>query len=150
MTHSALRTAQLCLERAVAMKEAAERLADADEEWAAVCYFYSAYHTMKAAFIEDPVFDDPTRLSTFSTSLIPDDRYVTHHRGRMGSGPRKLGVNDIVQALYPKIAPHYIRLHMASIAVRYENGLAPLKLDSVRADFLTVMDAYTKRLLTAP
>lgn len=132
------------------MKEAAERLADSDEEWAAVCYFYSAYHTMKAAFIEDPVFDDPTRLSTFSPNLIPDDRYVTHHRGRMGTGPRKLGVNDIVQLLYPQIAPRYIRLHMASIAVRYENGLAPLTLEAVRADYSMLMDAYTKRQLLAP
>ncbi len=149
MTHSALRTVERCLERAVVMKETAERLSGSDEEWAAVCYFYSAYHTVKAAFIEDPVFGDLNRLQSFSTDLVPDDRYVTHHRGRLGNGPRKPGVNDIVRMFYPTISKQYVRLHMASIAVRYEGGLAPIQLATVKADYHVIAEAYVGRLLKA-
>lgn len=143
MTHSGLRTAQLCLERAVAMKEAAERVESEDHELAAVAYFYAAYHMVKAAFIEDPVFDELSRLQSLNPHLIPDDRFVTHHRGRLGGNePRKLGVNDIVQILYPSIAPRYVRLHMASIAVRYDSGLSMYEFDDVKSDYLEVSRAY--------
>ena len=150
MTHSGLRTAQLCLERAVAMREAAERVEGGDHELAAVAYFYSAYHMVKAAFIEDSIFDELGRLQGLNLHLIPDDRFVTHHRGRLGgNGPRKLGVNDIVQILYPAVAPRYVRLHMASIAVRYESGLAPYQYVDVKSDYLEIARAYVAGELKA-
>ncbi|QOD93471.1 hypothetical protein [Chryseoglobus sp. 28M-23] len=150
MTHSGLRTAQLCLERAVAMRESAERIEGHDDELAAVAYFYSAYHMVKAAFIEDPIFDELSRLQGLNPHLIPDDRFVTHHRGRLGgNGPRKLGVNDIVQILYPAVAPRYIRLHMASIAVRYESGLTAYSFVDVKSDYAEMSRAYVSGELKA-
>jgi len=150
MTHSGLRTAELCLKRAVAMKQDAEQIEDVAPDLAAVAYFYAGYHTIKAAFIEDPIFDDLTRLQSLDPHLIPDDRYVTHHRGRLGgNGPRKLGVNDIVKILYPSIATRYVRLHMASIAVRYESGLALYSFADVKSDFAELARAYVDGELKA-
>lgn len=149
MTHSGLRTAKDCLERAVALKDAAERVEAIDHELAAVSYFYSAYHTVKAAFIEDPIFTDLSRLQAKDSRLIMDDRFVTHHRARLGSGERKLGVNDIVRILYPSIASRYQRLHMASIAVRYEAGLKVYDFAAVKDDYAAVRDAYVNGELRA-
>jgi hypothetical protein len=143
------RTVESCLTRAVAIKTTAKDLLSRDDEWFAVCYFYAAFHTVKAAFIEDPVFDDPTRLRTFSEHLIPDDRFVGHHQGRLGAGPRKLGVNDIVALLYPSVIVEYRRLHAGSIAVRYGHGLAPISTQSIIDDYDAVTAAYQARLLTA-
>lgn len=149
MTHSGLRTAKHCLERAVAMKEAAERIESVEHEWAAVSYFYSAYHTVKAAFIEDPIFTDLARLQAADPRLIMDDKFVTHHRARLGGGDRKLGVNEIVRILYPTIAARYHRLHMASIAVRYEGGLQAYEFAAVKEDYAAVADAYVNGELRA-
>lgn len=133
---------QGCLERAVSIKETARSLRSADDEWFAVCYFYAAYHTVKAALLEDPLFEDPAALSTRSRHLTPDDRYATHHQARLGKGPRKLGVNDIVRVLYPNIAVEYVRLHMASIDVRCNSGLTTIAGSSVEADYEALIAAY--------
>ncbi|WP_314148440.1 hypothetical protein [uncultured Leifsonia sp.] len=138
----ALRTAEDCLRRAVSMKESALGLAERDDEWFAVCYFYSAYHTVKAAFIEDPIFDDIQSLSAVDRFLIMDDRYATSHHGRVSAHHRRHGVNDIVSLLYPGISVEYVRLHMASIAVRYSSGLGVIRSESVKADYAHVVDQY--------
>ncbi|ODA89812.1 hypothetical protein ATY41_03975 [Leifsonia xyli subsp. xyli] len=113
-----------------------------DDEWFAVCYFYSAYHTVKAAFIEDPVFDDMSRLSGIDQFLIMEDRYATSHHGRVSGGRRRMGVNDVVTRIYPEIATEYVRLHMASVAVHYSHGLGVISTESVKGDFARVVECY--------
>lgn len=148
MTDS-LASVQDCLTRAVAIKESAETLRIAGDEWHAVCYFYAAYHTVRAAMLEDPVFRNAKRLSTFSPNLAMQDQHATSHHGYLGhdSRGRKFGVNDIVKLLYPSIAAEYVRLHMASVDVRYGHGLPANNF--VLSDFVTVADAYTSGSLKA-
>ena len=146
---SALRTPGDCLRRAVAIKASAKHLLEVGDEWFAVCYFYSAYHTVKAAFIEDPVFDDINRLTTLDRFLILEDRYATSHHGRVSNGVRRMGVNDIVTRLYPAVGAEYVRLHMASIAVRYGRGLGVISASSVRADYDAVVDYYAMGKMVA-
>jgi hypothetical protein len=40
----------------------------ADNEWAAVCFFYAAYQIAIAAISDDPIFDDLDRLSASTQS----------------------------------------------------------------------------------
>jgi len=141
---AAIKTAKGCLERAVSIKTTAERLWNAGDEWFAVCYFYAAYHTVKAAFIEDPVFDNLGELQNVNKFLILNDRFATRHHGYVSGGSRVMGVNDIVKELYPQVAVEYVRLHMASIAVRYGTGLGVIAPDSVIRDYETVIGAYTR------
>lgn len=146
-----LQTIQACLQRAVTIKETAERLRAEGDEWFAVCYFYTAYHTVKAALLEDPVFDDLNRLSRINRFLIMEDRYATSHHGRvLREGGRRMGVNDIVTALYPAISVEYVRLHMASVDVRYKSGLGAIAAQSVVADYDAVISAYQSAELKAP
>jgi hypothetical protein len=144
-----LRTAESCLRRAVKTKETADALWESGDEWAAVCYFYAAYHAMKAALIEDPVFDSLTDLAKHSPFLLLEDRFATKHNGYFGAGVRRMGVNDIVVSLYPTVAAEYVRLHIASVGVRYGNGLAPITLQSVRNDYDAVIGAYQSGELKA-
>lgn len=105
-------------------------------EWAAVCYFYAAYHRVRAALLNDPVFDDLDQLHQFHLNLVPDDRYVTMHKGRGGRDNREFGVCDLVLRLYRPIAGAYDKLHMASIDVRYNTGL--------RGDITEISPLYEK------
>lgn len=137
-----LRTAEKCLERASSFQESAAVLDGLDDEWMAVCYFYAAYHLVKAAFIADPVFDSAMRLAGIDGRLAMEDRFVERHQGRMSDRTRTMGVNDIVRLLYPSIANPYRRLHAASVAVRYSEGLATITRESVRSDFAQVLAAH--------
>lgn len=111
--------------RAQRHRKVGDALAGAGDEWALVCYFYSAYHLVKAALISDPVFDDAARLAKAPIPLTPDDRYVTSHRGRRRPGwPQEWGVNDLVTMIYRFIRDDYELLHQASIEVRYGRGRA--------------------------
>lgn len=141
MTGAALATARACLERAAAMKDSAARLEQVGDEWYAVCYFYAAYHTVKAAFIEDPIFSDLAALTAKNRFLTLQDRFSTSHKGYVnpGAGGRRMGVNDIVRVLYPEIGAEYERLHMASVEVRYRDGL---RSKYVKADFTAIIDRY--------
>lgn len=91
-------------------------------EWSAVCAFYCAYHSMRYAIETDPVWDDPTALANINSRLRPGDRGTSRHHGHFGheSGP---GVNRLVLNLYRDLAASYEMLHLASIDVRYNNGL---------------------------
>lgn len=128
-----------------------EHIADAlsVDEWAAVPYFYAAYHIVRCALIEDPIFDDIDRLHATHLDLIPPDRHTGRHKGRKNSSAgREWGVNELVALLYPRIVSEYERLHQASIAVRYGSGLkAPIP--SLRADLTTIIGAYNNGQLTA-
>lgn len=111
-------------------------------EWFAVCYFYSAYHLVKAAMNADPIFDSVTALAKIHASLTMESRYAEHHSGGFGQNGRSLGVNEIVFKLYPKIRVAYNRLHVASCHVRYSRGLGIISVQSVVDDYKIVAKAF--------
>lgn len=127
------------LERADRHEVIANVLADAGDEWACVPYFY--------ALSEDPVFEDPTRLSRINSHLSIADRHVTRHHGRRKLG--EWGVNDLVTLLYRPIAVDYERLHGASIEVRYGGGFAG-DLSDVRAALGHIRIEHESGRLHAP
>jgi len=137
-----IRTAIKCVERADAFQISAGNLYTADDEWFAVCYFYAAYHLVRAAFIADPVFDSIQELAAKDGRLVMEDRFIERHQGRVDGRTRTLGVNDVVRLLYPDIAVEYRRLHAASVAVRYSEGLRTISPDTVLDDFNAVRAAY--------
>ncbi|MEV7692484.1 hypothetical protein AB0N73_04035 [Microbacterium sp. NPDC089189] len=144
------RDVQTHLERSVVHMETGDRLKAADDEWFAVCYFYSAYHLVKAAMHADPIFDDISRCSGVHPLLSVDSRYVEHHSGGKGENGRSLGMNEIVMKLYRSIRVPYHRLHTASIAVRYQGGLAPISPITVADDFTVVREEYLANNIVAP
>lgn len=93
-------------------------------EWYAVCLFYSAFHSMTAAMYADPIWWDMRKLQALDGRLQPGMRESAHHKGRWGTN-RGPGVNDLVRVLYADLAEDYEDLHMASVMVRYNEGLSP-------------------------
>ncbi len=128
-----------------------EALYEAGDEWAAVCFFYAAYHYVKAALLEDPIFDDPSRCSATHPDLNIDDRHTDRHQIRKprGSSSRGWGVNDLVLLLYRSIAGDYDRLHQASVSVRYRDGLPAGSLDHVRQCVDVVRAAHERQEIVA-
>ena len=123
--------------RASRHRKVGDALASAGEEWAFVCFFYGAYHLVKAALLCDPVFDDPIRLAKSPVPLRPDDRFVSRHRGRRRPGVEvEWGVNDLVATIYRFIREDYELLHQLSIEVRYGacRSLPPLAVGSAALD----------------
>lgn len=129
-------------ERAETHRLTGENLQALGDEWFAVCYFYSAYHLVKAAMNVDPIFDSATALSKIHPSLTMESRYAEHHSGGFGQNGRSLGVNEIVFKLYPKIRVAYNRLHVASCHVRYSRGLVTISTQSVIDDYKVVAKAF--------
>jgi hypothetical protein len=110
--------------------------------WAAVCFFYAAYHLARAALIADPVFSDPTRLSRINVELTPADRSTSRHNGRKKTANgREWGVNDLVGLLYRGFIGDYDRLHQASIDVRYHSGLRG-DVHALRMNLETIQNGY--------
>ena len=144
------RDVQTHLARSVAHMEAGDRLRDLDDEWFAVAYFYSAYHMVKAAMRDDPIFDDIARCAAVHPALSVDSRYAEHHSGGTGLNGRALGVNEIVFKLYSSIRVPYHRLHMASVAVRYGDGLTEISPVTVKQDFDAVRKSYLAGEVVAP
>lgn len=101
-------------------------------EWGAVAVFYAAYHDIKAALQEDPIFDDHSACQAFHSNLLPDDRYASSHKARRGgAGGGALGVNDVVGIVYPGVVGTYDKLHQISMDVRYYTGPSRGALDNV-------------------
>ena len=99
-------------------------LAESNHDWAAVALFYAAYHHVKAALVEDVIFDDYDSCQALNPGLLPDDRFTTRHQGRkQTSAGREWGINELVLVLYRSAAGTYERLHQASVDVRYQSGL---------------------------
>lgn len=115
-------------------------------EWAAVAYFYGAYHRARAALRSDPIFNDLTKLKTVNANLLPYDRDATAHHGRRKPSV-SFGVNDLVQLLYPAAWPDYTLLHQASIQVRYQTRLFIdlSKLGSAHGAFVVAHDSGALR-----
>ena len=109
-------------ERAEHHWTAAQNLYAKNDEWAAVCGFYSCYQLIRASMESDPIFGDSGLLLAVHPSLHPDDRHETKH-SKGGLSRPTFGVNEIVTLVYPHIKKEYHALHRASCDVRYENGL---------------------------
>ena len=137
-------------ERATAHLHSAKHLDEVGDEWFAVCYFYSAYHMVKAAMHADPIFDDMQRCAAVDASLSIGSRFAEHHSGGKGAGGRSLGVNEIVFKLYKNIRVAYTRLHGASISVRYGNGLGDVSPVTVRDDFRAIQEEFDGGRIIAP
>lgn len=106
-----------------------------NEEWAGVCYFYSAYHLVKAALTTDPIFDDLTALKKIDPNLMETDRWADkHHVPSKASG---FGINNLVKLIYPETQGSYHELHGASVGVRYGLGVT-VPLNDLAADLRDV------------
>jgi len=127
-------------------------LGDAGDEWAAVVWFYSAYHLIKGALLRDPIWSDLGALANISLELMPEDRFTSRHRGRRraNGAPREWGVNELVLKLYRKAAKPYDLLHQASISVRYGAGLPDGALPELREALEQLMEMDSNDELTAP
>lgn len=108
------------LSRATDHYQTAERLHDADEEWATVVYFYACYRAVRAAFYSDERLNSDAKARAVNPKLSASSRHVDFHNGHPSRGP---GVNDVVRFLYPPIASMYELLHVRSSEVRYEGGV---------------------------
>ncbi|WP_079580831.1 hypothetical protein [Arthrobacter sp. 31Cvi3.1E] len=93
-----------------------------NDEWAAVCGFYSCYQLVRASMEKDPIFGDAALLAVVHPNLLPEDRHETKH-SKGGLNKPAFGVNEIVTLVYPHIKREYNALHLASCNVRYEAGL---------------------------
>jgi hypothetical protein len=103
---------------------AASNLRPMSSEWATVAYFYAAYHLVKQAILEDPIWHCSGELAARHGDLRPGCSKVTRHTGqRAGRGQQRWGVNDLVRVLYPSIHRVYTGMHEASIEVRYRRRL---------------------------
>ena len=99
-------------------------MAEAGHEWAAVALFYAAYHDVKAALLEDVIFDSFEACQAVSPDLLPQDRKTTRHQGRKQTASgREWGINELVLKLYRPAAGSYEKLHQMSNDVRYQAGL---------------------------
>lgn len=117
-------------ERAVQHAGLGHTLLEVEHEWSAVSLFYAAYHQVKAALLEDPVFDDMERLNSIRPGLCADDRRSSAHH--MKKGQPGFGINELVLVLYRPVAGPYERLHSMSIDVRYQRGLRSGAIDQLQ------------------
>lgn len=123
-----------------------QKIAGVSPEWASVAYFYSAYHSMKAALLDDPIFDDLGELKKLSPHLMTDSKYAHVHKVR--NGQPGFGVNNLVHLLYPGKRQSYEKLHQSSLGVRYGQGVVyPVdQLESMASD---IAEARRNGLLVA-
>lgn len=133
--------------RSEEMGRDARQLHESGIEWATVAYFYSAYHLVRAALLNDPIFDDMARLKRVNPHLQPSDRDTTKHKGRR-NGPIEFGINDLILMLYGREASGpYNYLHIASVQVRYEASLR-YPLDDIQKKYAEFRAAESKGSLT--
>lgn len=144
------RSARTHTERAVVHMETGDKLRAIGDEWFAVCYFYSAYHMVKAAMYADPIFDDMERCAAVHPRLTIASRLAEHHSGGFGTSGRTLGVSEVVFKLYKNIRVPYSRLHDASNQVRYGDGLGPISPVTVFDDFNDISRKYGNGEVVAP
>lgn len=127
--------------RAAEHSSLAQVLFDTEQEWAAVCGFYAAYHLMRASFLADPIFEDETSLLRINSKLTSEDRFAEKH-SKGGLSAASFGVNEIVTVLYPHVRGRYGRLHIASCQVRYGKGLDAFKLSDIQEDWEVIGSEY--------
>jgi len=127
-------------------------LLEARDEWSAVCFFYAAYHYVKASLLSDPIFTDARRCARLNPRLSLQDRFTERHQTRKprGGEGRGWGVNDLVLLLYRPIVGDYSRLHTASVSVRYYGGLPSGSLEPIQTSAAVVCEAFEAGELVAP
>lgn len=130
-----------CLARAVRHDTAASVLYGLGDEWAVVAYFYGSYHRVRAAILQDPVFDSLINLPKVDPKLNKEHQGTSRHEGRMTSAGRDIGVNDLVRLLYRPIYGHYLVLHDASVQVRYGHGISLQRLQDAHAAWEEISQA---------
>lgn len=140
------------LRRAERHRKIGDLLAEADDEWAAVPLFYSAYHLVKAALLVDPIWSDLRQLTAISVDLAPEDKFTDRHKGRkrQTGQPREWGLNELVLKFYRPVVGSYDRLHQASINVRYGAGLPAGAVEPLQAAMQQIQDAHEADSLVAP
>lgn len=117
--------------------EAASKLEDGLDEWAAVCYFYAALSAVRHALCADERLDGDAKARAVDPRLTAGSRHVKHHNGRADN--RGIGLNQIVRIMYPKIASEYELLHTKSVEVRYGTGLVNATVSEVRGLLDTIL-----------
>jgi hypothetical protein len=136
--------------RAERHRKVGKALLEAEDEWSAVCYFYSAYHLVRYALRSDPIFEDLDGLQRINKMLTLDERTTERHRGRLGQNKvRDWGINELVVALYRPVSGAYHRLHQASVTVRYEEGLIPETMNRVSGSLDKIWEAHETGSLKA-
>jgi len=131
------------LDRVTQHLDAGDELFQRGNEWSTVAYFYAAYHQMKVAMLEDPVFDDPDTLTSIHMALRQTDRDAAHHQGSPNKpGGRSMGVTDIAIWVYRPYAANYRRLHSASVDVRYHCGVSQISAETAKQDAYRILQAY--------
>lgn len=150
MSSTAPLTPETHASRAARHAKVGRALRDVGDEWATVCFFYSAYHLVRCAILRDPIFDDPARLTALNRDLLPDDRYVSRHKGRKNRFEKEWGLNELVLVLYRHVAGPYDLLHQASITVRYGSGLPAGWLDRSSDQLDQIVAAHDSGSLVAP
>lgn len=110
-------------ERAGEHEKVGRVLLESGLDWGGVCLFYAAHHHVRAALLQDPIFDSFEACQKRHPSLLPDDRHSTWHQARRGSGAATgWGVNDLTLLLYRAAFKPYKALHVVSNDVRYGSG----------------------------
>jgi hypothetical protein len=130
-----------------------DALGAAPDEWAAVAWFYSAYHLIKAALLRDPIWDNASALCRIHVDLVSQDKFTSRHKGRRSrveGTTVEWGVNDLVQKLYRPAFGPYSRLHSASNTVRYGTGLPDGALASLGPDLKQLWEMDSRSELEAP
>lgn len=137
------------VERAQRHQTVGDALCAAGDEWAAVCYFYSAYHVAQYSLRTDPVFEDRAALHRINAQLEPRHRGTSRHRGRRprAGDQREFGVNELVSLLYPEITTAYEVLHLASIEVRYDSGIIDRPLRTLQDRLAQIWSAHDRGAL---
>lgn len=144
-------SADQCKKKAIENLEEARNLANQNSKWSYVVAFYAAYHAVKYALFTDPIFDDFQKLKSKDNSLVPEDRTATRHKKRAGSD-QSPGINDLVRVLYrtdcvTPIYLEYLKLHSASVVVRYKDELPPMSMkDSLAYAEKIVKSALSGRI----
>lgn len=116
---SSLDSVPLHIQRAGEHLRETKLIMSVSADWAKVSAFYAAYHCVRAAMLQDPVFHDATRLAHANAHLTMASRTASHHNGNV-TAQRGPGMIDIVRYLYRPFYSRYLQLHSASVSVRYE------------------------------
>lgn len=125
----------------------ARKIAEYSPEWAMVAYFYSAYNSIRAALMADPIFSDLSALKSINSELTPDDKNEYRHHVR--AKQPGFGVNQLVQMLYTPFSEDYEKLHQASIAVRYGGGTLVYPLGQIEEMSVNIFEARKSEMLVA-
>lgn len=131
----------------------AKKIQSVCDDWAHVAAFYSAYHSVRHALMEDPVFRDLKRLQSVDPRLSIRMRETTHHSGNINT-PRDPGINQLVKLFYGRGFSHridhqYIDLHSTSVMIRYKDGAVQATVGESLSAAEMILERVSSGLLVA-